>query len=155
MDISDLMTKDEYIVKELELKGRLSLRPETKVCATNKRLIIDRGEDIIEIGYQHIASMTIKGKYGIPFIIVGVIIVLVGAVGMLNIIEFALDLLPEAVSGAFIVLGLILVVFGLIKNKELSITLPGIKNYEMLSGARVDLEKLFAIVRDSQIEEKE
>ena len=153
MDIKDLMTKDEYVVKELALKGRLSLRPKTKVYATNIRLIIDRGEYIKEIGYQHISSMTIKDKLGIPFIIIGIILALIGAVELLKIIDFLSDV-PEAVSGGVIVLGLILVAFGLIKSKELSITVPGMDDPEELSGAQIDLEKLFVIVRDSHIEEK-
>ena len=97
--------------------------------------------------------MTIKDKLVIPFIIIGIILALIGAVELLKIIDFLSDV-PEAVSGGVIVLGLILVAFGLIKSKELSITVPGMDDPEELSGARVDLEKLFVIVRDSHIEEK-
>ncbi len=153
MDIKDLMTKDEYVIKELALKGRLSLRPETTVYATNKRLIIDRGEYIREIGYEHISSMMIKDKFGIPLILIGLLLALIGAVELLKVIDFLSDV-PEAVSGGVIVLGLILVAFGLIKSKVLSIAVPGMKGHVVLRGARVDLEKLFVIVRDSHIEEE-
>ena len=153
MDIKDLMTKDEYVVKALALKGRLRLRPDTKVWATNKRLIIDRSEYVREIGYQHISSMMIKETLGITFIIIGAITALIGALGLSNIIEFVSEILPDALSGALIVIGLLLVLFGLIKTKILYISVPGMNDPEKLSGARVDLEKVIVIVRDSNKQE--
>ena len=148
MNISDLMTNDEYIVKTIELKGRFSIAPKTRVYATNIRLLIDRGEFIKDIVYQHISSMTIKGKFGIPWLIIGFILVCIGVVELLNIIDFLSDV-PEVISIGIIAFGLILVAFGLMQSKVLSITVPGMNADEVLTGARVDLEKLFVIVRQT------
>ena len=149
MKITEILTKDELIVKKFKLKGRFSVRPEATVYATNMRLIIDRDEYIREISYQHISSMMIKDRVGLPFIILGILIALVGAVGWADMVEQISGFLPDALYGAFSVIGLFFLLFGLIKSKVIVITVTGMQDPVVLNGTRVDLEDIFVIVRDT------
>ncbi|MFC1901371.1 hypothetical protein ACFLX3_00360 [Chloroflexota bacterium] len=152
MDVSELLSKEETIIKKFDLKGRLSIRAETVVYATNKRLFIDNGYGIRDVDYKHISSMAIKDSFGTMLLLLGFLIALVGAIGLSGIIEFVSELLPDALSGAFIVIGLILFGLGLIKSKELQIAVPGLPKLVTLRGARTDLEKVFVIARDPYME---
>lgn len=149
MKITEILTKDELIVKKFKLRGRFSTRPKMTVYATNMRLIIDRDEYIREISYQHISSMMIKERVGLPFILLGVMIALVGGVGLANMVEQISEFLPDALSGAFLVIGLGLLLVGLIKSKVIAITVTGMSYPVVLYGTRVDLEDIFVIVRDT------
>ncbi len=143
MNVADLMVKDEFIVKTIELKG------DSLVYATNKRLFIKRGAYIQDISYQHISSMSIKTTFVIPAIIGGAIIALMGIISLSGIIEVISEIVPEVLSWVLTIVGLILVVFGFIKTKVLNLTVVGMNVPVSLTGAGVKLEDLFIIAREN------
>ena len=106
VDISSYLTPHERILKKWRDGS-------TNICATDKRIILERNDNIIDAPYHHISSIELKktrSRVKIAFVALSIIIgVLLSTVDF-----FSFILIPPAIRLIFPTIGLSLIIFAII-----------------------------------------
>jgi hypothetical protein len=142
-DIEKYLVKNETIEKEFKLRGLFGLTG-PKVYASNKRLFIKQGDSIRDIDYNHVSSIALKQARNLLVIFLGLIFLAGSAVVLW---------MELSIGWVLVAVGIILFILGLIKTKSLEISVVGLLHPQKLSGYLTDLDSLFKIIREKNIED--
>lgn len=141
--IEKYLLRDEIIEKEFRLGGSLGLT-DYKAYASNKRLFIKHGNTIRDVDYQHISSIELKDERSPAAVIIGLLMV---AGGVASVYLW----LREWWVVALIILGAMLLAWGLLKTQSIEMTVVGLALPLKLSGRGSELDSLFKLVREKRI----
>jgi len=89
-----------------------------------------------------------RKEISIPLTIIGSLVSITGAISLSGAIGIVSDIIPGLFAGLILVIGLILILFGIIQNIVIKLYVVGINKPVKLKGALVDLEAIFILVRD-------
>lgn len=142
-EIEKHLVRDEIIEEEFNLRGRFALSG-YKVYASNKRLLIIRGNSIQDIDYKHVSSIELKQESSVAAVVVGLMSLAAG------VILRCLDL-GSWWAWVLVGLGLMLFIVGLIRTQFVELFVTGLPHAYRLSGHRSGLDAVFKIVRQKSL----
>lgn len=132
--VQDSLTEDEHIRKQFNLKGR-------QVYETNKRLLVQEGNTVRDLDYNHISSITYRSKRYLHLIALGISLIVWGA-------------FMEYLFATFLIIfGLLSIIFGVHKSKWVEVNVVWVSEPQIFRGERANLDSLVQIIRERQISE--
>ena len=143
-EIEKYILKDEFVEKEFHLKKGYSL------YASNRRLFIKKGNMIRDIDYPHISSIELKENRNKLYIILGLLLIALGAFVLWNISNM-LSFTNQFIGWLLIVEGGLMFAFGLYKRQNIVLCVVGVAMPIPLEGNRQELDSLFRLVREKRV----